>query len=483
MAKMILARRRSRMTLGLALMAVLWTGNARAMGVLEAYEHALRNDPTFQVAIKAREAGESHRAIGRAELLPRLSFTYSAAENRSEVTQLSALGDASARRKYDSNAAVLSLEQPLLDYGAWAAYQEGVAKSRRADAQFREAQQTLIVRVFEAYTAVLLAAERERLARARKANLDARLRANERIYRAGEGTKTDVVETRARLELARAKVIEADDAVAAARRRLRAITGTEVVPRLLAKLRSDGGMPPLRPATFRAWRERAVEASPTLERLHHDVEVADEQLAGARAEHLPTVSLEISTRRTESDTESAYNRRYDTDRIGIRLDMPLFAGGGVTARRHQAAAERGRKRRQLWAERATLINDLREQFNRAHSAEARISAYREAVTSARTLVEATRKSVIGGERANPDVLDAEQQLYTASRDLAEARYGYLRAWVRLHRLAGKLNRAALERLARSFTADTTAGANALAPGGGARVTRESPARSAGGEGT
>ncbi|MDN3518493.1 TolC family outer membrane protein [Aquisalimonas lutea] len=472
MTILVRTRGRSRLTVGLALMAVLWAGNAHAMGVLEAYEHALRNDPTFQVAVKAREAGASHRAIGRAELLPRVSFTYSAAENRSEVTQLSALGDATATRDYDSSAAVLSLEQPLLDYGAWAAYQEGVAKSRRAHAQFREAQQTLIVRVFEAYTAVLLAAERERLARARKSNLDARLQANERLYRGGEGTTTDVIETRARLELARAKVIEADDTVAAARRRLQAITGTAIGPRQLAKLRSDGRMPPLRPGTFRAWRERAVAGSPALERLRHGVEVADEQLAGARAEHLPTVSLEMSTRRTESSTESAYNRRYDTDRIGIRFEMPLFAGGGVTARRHQAAAERGRMRRQLRAERATLINDLREQFNRARSAEARITAYREAVSSARTLVEATRKSVIGGERTNPDVLDAEEQLYTASRDLAEARYGYLRAWVRLHRLAGRLDRAALARLARSFTADTTAGAHDGVPRRSVRTVRE-----------
>lgn len=461
MAGMIPSRSRPRfgpgVGLGLALAVVLCTGDARAMGVLEAYEHARRNDPAFQAATKAREVGQAYRAIGRAELLPRLSFSYSEAENRSEVTQLSAPGDASAKRKYDSSAAVLSLEQPLLDYGAWAAYQEGIAKSRRADARFREAKQDLIVRVFEAYTGVLLAAERERLARARRVNLDARLRANRRLYRGGEGTRTDVVETRARLELARAKAIEASDAVAAARRRLAAITGSAVALRELAALRPAGGMPSLRPARFEAWRERAVAASPTLARLRHGVEVADEQLAGARAEHFPTLALELSTRRTESDTESAYNRRYDTDRIGIRFEMPLFAGGGVSARRHQAAAERGRKRRQLRAERATLINDLREQFNRARSAEARITAYREAVTSARTLVEATRKSVIGGERTNPDVLDAEQQLYTASRDLAEARYGYLRAWVRLHQLAGRLDRGVLARLARSFTADMTAG--------------------------
>jgi protease secretion system outer membrane protein len=54
-------------------------------------------------------------------------------------------------------------------------------------------------------------------------------------------------------------------------------------------------------------------------------------------------------------------------------------------------------------------------------------------------VEATRKSVAGGERVNLDVLDAEQQPYSARRDLAQARYDYLRAWLKLRYLAGVLD--------------------------------------------
>lgn len=45
------------------------TSAAHALGLLDAYDLALRNDPTFQAAIQAREAGEENRAIGRAALL------------------------------------------------------------------------------------------------------------------------------------------------------------------------------------------------------------------------------------------------------------------------------------------------------------------------------------------------------------------------------------------------------------------------------
>ena len=46
--------------------------SAHALGLLDAYDLALRNDPTFQAAIQEREGGEENRAIGRAALLPNL---------------------------------------------------------------------------------------------------------------------------------------------------------------------------------------------------------------------------------------------------------------------------------------------------------------------------------------------------------------------------------------------------------------------------
>ena len=58
----------------------------------------------------------------------------------------------------------------------------------------------------------------------------------------------------------------------------------------------------------------------------------------------------------------------------------------------------------------------------------------------------------GGERVNRDGLDAEQQFYGARRDLAEARYAYLNAWLRLRQLAGMLEDRDLAVLAAYFGA-------------------------------
>lgn len=51
---------------------------------------------------------------------------------------------------------------------------------------------------------------------------------------------------------------------------------------------------------------------------------------------------------------------------------------------------------------------------------------------------AVRKSVAGAERVNADVLDAEQRYVDALKNLAQARYASLMAWIKVKLLAGVL---------------------------------------------
>ncbi|WP_075179230.1 TolC family protein [Neptunomonas phycophila] len=63
---------------------------------------------------------------------------------------------------------------------------------------------------------------------------------------------------------------------------------------------------------------------------------------------------------------------------------------------------------------------------------------------------ATEKSVQGGERANLDVLDAQQRLVGTKRDLIEAQHRWLMTWVNIHFQAGLLSEVDIERLSQIF---------------------------------
>jgi protease secretion system outer membrane protein len=130
--------------------------------------------------------------------------------------------------------------------------------------------------------------------------------------------------------------------------------------------------------------------------------------------------------------------------------VPLFAGGSVSASTRQAARHLSQAQYELDAQTAATLVDLRKQFNLNNSAAAKVRAYEMAVDSASALVQTTQKSVRGGERVNLDVLDAEQQLFSAKRDLAQARYAYLLARVQLKYYAGLLNEGDLQQMAGYF---------------------------------
>ena len=209
---------------------------------------------------------------------------------------------------------------------------------------------------------------------------------------------------------------------------------------------------PLEPQRFESWRELALANNPELASQHHALTAAEYEVERKRAGHLPKLSLYASSRQTSSDSESTYNQKYDTNSVGIQLTVPLFAGGSVSASTRQAARQLSQAQYELDAQTATTLVDLRKQYNLNSSAAAKVRAYEMAVESAGALVQATQKSVSGGERVNLDVLDAEQQLFSAKRDLAEARYAYLLARVQLKYYAGLLNEGDLRQVAGYFRA-------------------------------
>lgn len=426
------------------------TPAVQALGLLDVYDLALRNDPTFQAAIQEREAGEENRVIGRAALLPNLSWSYNHSRNESDVTQSTALGNVSSDRHYRSYASTLTLQQPLLDYEAYARFRQGTAQALMADERFRGKSQELAVRVLGAYSQALLAQERIELSRAQKRAYAERLQLNDRLLKGGEGTRTDVLETQARLSLAQAEEIESLDAQDSALRELEAIVGQPLQIEELAPLARQFDIAPLEPNRFETWRELAMANNPELKSQHHALDVASYEVERKRAGHLPKVSLYASSRQTSSDSESSYNQKYDTNSIGIQVSLPLFAGGSVSATTRQAANQLSQAQYELDAQTAATLVELRKQFNLNTSGAAKVRAYEMAVSSATALVAATKKSVSGGERVNLDVLDAEQQLFTARRDLANARHAYLLARIQLKYYAGLLSEQDLRTLAGYF---------------------------------
>lgn len=435
------------------LLACVWLPTAvqAAMGPFQVYEQALRRDPTYLAAFKAREAGQEYRAIGRAGLLPSLWYSYNKGRNDSEVRYLGDSRRQKEDRTYNSMGSTFILQQPLFDYEAYSSYRKGVAQALFADESFRDQSQQLLVRVMTSYTQALFAQDQIAISVASKQAYRQQFQQNQRLFDAGEGTRTDILEAQARYELADAEEIKARNEQDAALRELGALIGEPAVRvEDLAPLRLGFALPVVDPSGYEAWQERALANNPQLASSRQALEVARYEVERNRAGHLPKVTAFATSRRQESDSGNTYNQRYDTNTVGIEVSVPIFAGGGVLASTRQASRHLEQAEYELDGNTRSALIELRKQYNACESGASRLRAYERALVAAEALVVSTRKSVQGGERVNLDVLNAEQQLATTRRDLAQARYDYLLAWIKLHYQAGVLSETQLARVDEAF---------------------------------
>lgn len=447
-----MSRRMSKLSILGTAIALLVCTNVHAMGPFEVYEQALRNDPVFLGAMKERDAGLENRTIGRAGLLPKLGYNYNKARNNSKATNLDERRRSQTEdRNYDSYGSTLSLQQPLFDYEAYSAYRKGVAQALFADENFRGKSQELLLRVLTNYTQALFAQDQIDIAQAKKKAYEQQFQQNEHMFRQGEGTRTDILEAESRYELATAEEIEARDEQDASLRELGALIGRpDIDIKDLEPLSDSFQSFTLQPANFDSWHEMALTNNPNLASQRQAVEVARFEVERNRAGHLPRVSAYATARQNESESGNTYNQRYDTNTIGIEVSVPLYAGGGVSASTRQASRSMEQAEYDLDSiTRETLI-ELRRQFSACLSGVSKLRAYQKALTSAEALVISTKQSILGGERVNLDALNAEQQLYTTRRDLAEARYDYLMAWTKLHYYAGTLREEDLAKVDEAF---------------------------------
>lgn len=439
--------------LGVALCFEMSGALAQALGLVEAYHAALLNDPTYRGAIYDNQAGQENIALGRAGLLPKVQAVYAPSKNRADITTTQTyLGKEyhnTTHPSYDSLNATIQIRQPLFNLGALAGYKQGIAKAEYSDAQFASRAQDLVLRLVGAYAEAQYAEDQLALATAQRDAYLEQMHVNVRMFKQGEGTKTDMLETQSRASLAEAQVLEAQDNLTTARHTLAGIVGMEITE--LVPLSRDFKALPIEPPSAEAWRAIALTKNAEIVALNAAIEVSRQEANRQRSGHAPTLDLVASYGQQNATTTSTYNQDSTVRAVGVELNIPIFSGGYTSAATRQAVAGYEKTRTDLDAKISQISVEVQKQFSLVLSGAQKIEALMKSVESASLLIEATKQSIKGGVRINLDLLNAQQQLYASRRDLAQARYNYLLAYLRLRNAAGTLGAQDLIDIAGYFT--------------------------------
>lgn len=438
---------------------LLGVNPAMALDLLHAYEAALSNDPVFRAAVKENEAGQANRVIGRSAVMPKINANYNQFANDSAISgPLVTNGPSqSIHRAYPSDLLNVQLTQPLFNLGALAQMRQGMAQGDLSDAKFVYNTQDLLVRVLQAYSDVLYARDNLAYLVAQRDAYKEQLKVNQRMFERGEGTVTDALETKASYEMSEAQVIEANDVLENAKRKLEALIGEPLrTVKEVQPLAANFRITPLVPRAFELWQDNAMASNAELRASEHNVEIARQEYEKQKAGHYPVVSAVAGWGQQKSQNYSAINQNATNSQIGVQVSLPLFSGGEATGRSSQARANYEKSQAERDQVRDKVITELRKQYDAVNSSAKKIEALNRAVESATELTRAMRKSVQGGQRINLDILLADKALATAQRDLAQAKYNYMLALLKLKQQAGNLTLEDLEKMALNFRKDQVA---------------------------
>lgn len=419
--------------LGIACLAL----PAQALDLRQAWDLLQYQGPIYRSAANEKAAAAENRALGRAGLLPQVGLSASGSRIDGSQRQPDVFGRSRDNNlDYTARSASLQLRQPLFNGQKLAGYRQGGYQADAGAAVFDAKTQDAAVQLAGRYFDVLLAHQTIELAATKLRAFEEQVASTRRRLELGDGTVTDVDEAVARRDLASAELLEARDNLQVTRRRLQEFLGE--APEHIATLQERFATPPLQPAELADWIARAGSDNPAVRARRLGVAVAEQEVAKARAGHWPTLDLVLGYTAADSDSLSTVDQRNRYGSIGLEMNMPLFSGGYTSARVRQTSASRAQAEDDLSVAREAIVSDTTREFQSVQSGEARIRALETAVRSGEKSLDSVRKGFLAGTSTNVDILDAEELVYSARRDLFEAKLRYLLSRLRLAALAGAL---------------------------------------------
>ncbi len=444
--------RRFRLLVPLA--ALFATLPAAAESLLEVYQRALQSDPLIREAEANRRATEEALPQARGLLLPQLSASASesrgTAEGASAFQQITPTGETITVTSDFEDESIettqwqIELRQTVFRWDQFVGLKQAGKQVARAEADFEAAQQDLIVRVARRYFDVLAAEDALEAAQASKRAIDRQLEQAQQRFEVGLIAITDVQEAQAAYDQAIAEEIAAKRQLASSREFLREITGE-----YLKELETPGQQLALEtpdPAAEDDWVETAFDQNLALIAARLNAEIARQEIDSRRSGHYPTLDL-VATRSDfdrefeRSNEGSPFNDVFNdqtSDSIALEFRIPLFSGGRTSAQVREAVHLHRAAREQLQRVARETERQARDAYLGVLAEISRVKALRQALSSAKTALEATEAGFEVGTRTTVDVLNAQQQVFSARTNYRRARYDYLLNVLSLKQAAGIL---------------------------------------------
>ncbi|MDM4565492.1 outer membrane channel protein TolC [Klebsiella michiganensis] len=405
---------------------------SQAENLLQVYQQARVSNPDLRKSAADRDAAFEKINEARSPLLPQLGLG-------ADYTYTSGFRDAKDQNS-DVTSGSLQLTQVLFDMSKWRALTLQEKNAGIQDVTYQTDQQTLILNTATAYFKVLAAIDTLSYTEAQKQAIYRQLDQTTQRFNVGLVAITDVQNARSQYDAVLANEVTARNDLDNAVEGLRQVTGNYYPE--LASLNVDG-FKTNKPSAVNALLKEAESRNLSLLQARLSQDLAREQIHQAQDGHLPTLNLNASSSVSNNSYSGSKNTTQDRDigqnQIGLNFSLPLYQGGMVNSQVKQAQYNFVGASEQLESAHRSVVQTVRSSFNNVNASISSINAYKQAVVSAQSSLDAMEAGYSVGTRTIVDVLDATTTLYNAKQQLSNARYNYLINELNIKSALGTLN--------------------------------------------
>lgn len=398
-----------------AMVAVLMTtpSLAATFTLDDALSVTYETNPHLDQARAALRALDQGVAQANAGWRPSINLSGSYGVSRGEVQGLP-----SAFNSHPMSAQV-SITQSIFRGGrTFAEVGKAMAQVRAGRAQLASTEQSVLLAAVTAYVDVVRGTESVRLSRENIGMLQTELNAVRTEFSAGAVTRTDANQAEARLARAQADAAATEQQLAASRAAFENVVG-----RPAETLESMPHLPRL-PATKDDALSIALRQNPDLLAAKATARAADYAVDDAAGALLPQVSVsgQYQYLRDSAGT-NIFATKSPQQILSVvgQIVVPIYQGGG-----EEASVRRAKNlRQQSEIGIASAERDVRQNLDSAwqafRSAEIAVTASEAEVTANRSAVDGVKQEQQAGERSVLDVLNAQQELFSAELSVQRAR--------------------------------------------------------------
>jgi len=407
------------LAIGAVLLALAMGDRATAQTIDDALSAAYRSNPQLLSAraqLRALDEGVPAALSGwrpTVTLNGSLGKAFDTSRSRSNSTPGPGYTTTILDRYRTPDSASLQLTQPLYRGGQTvAAVSQAENNVEAGRASLTSTEQQVLLQAATVYANLLRDQATLDLSINNEQVLRAQLDQTQNQFEVGQVTRTDVAQAEARLEQGVAARIQAEGNLASSRAAYEQVIG-EPAPRRV----SPPHLPPSLPTT-EAQVRKEIANNPDIITARYNEKAAADAVDTFLGQKLPQVNLTgIVQRNTETGGGVGRGVQQDDASVAVTVTLPLYQAGLVDAQARQAKQTAGQRRIDIQTQQRSTETGAIQNWDQLSSARAQIQSFQAQVHAAEIALEGIQQEQRVGLRTVIEVLNAEQDLFSARVNL------------------------------------------------------------------